>query len=253
MTYYQLMSGDQARDFSQVMYDFGVAIVGPGRFGSLDTSLESYPEKELNKVDWLKKVVPGDRIVLKSGRSLIQAIGEVKSINNSIYHYLNCFEDVDGWDLQHACYVNWKKINHTLSNVLLDRSTVSRLRQQPVIDIVDRLWVAQDFLVPRFQPNIQDEPLFTYDTLEEALINMGMRVDDAENTVRTISKVEKLANWYNNENHITSEHEIRAFLVIPLLYALGWSYQKMAVEYNHIDIALFPTIDRKMPKIIVEN
>src|SRR5258706_3743036 len=141
MTYYQLMSGDQSRDFSNVMYDFGVAIVGPGRFGSLEQNMETYNQNgEWPKVQWLKEIRLGDRIVLHSGQFIIQAIGEVTSKDGSLYHYSNCFEDIDGWDLQHHCYVEWRIVNHQLTDSYLSRSTAQRLNQQKVIDIVESLW-----------------------------------------------------------------------------------------------------------------
>ena len=44
MKYYQLSSGDLSRDFSQVMLDFGVAIVGPGNPGPITQFKEHYKQ-----------------------------------------------------------------------------------------------------------------------------------------------------------------------------------------------------------------
>jgi hypothetical protein len=41
-----------------------------------------------------------------------------------------------------------------------------------------------------------------------------------------------------------SEHETVAYLVVPLLRAIGWTPQRMAVEWNHIDVALFERLPR---------
>jgi len=35
-----------------------------------------------------------------------------------------------------------------------------------------------------------------------------------------------------------SEHEIRAYLVWPLLHVLGWSEQCIKFEWNHLELAL---------------
>ncbi len=49
MKYFQLMSGDTSRDFSQVMFDFGVACVGPGLDGSLIGQARTVYEQDANE------------------------------------------------------------------------------------------------------------------------------------------------------------------------------------------------------------
>lgn len=50
----------------------------------------------------------------------------------------------------------------------------------------------------------------------------------------------RATNWYSGqaENRPT-EHEIVAHVVLPLLKALGWSEQLLAVEWHKIDMAVF--------------
>ncbi len=36
-----------------------------------------------------------------------------------------------------------------------------------------------------------------------------------------------------------SEHETRTFLITPLLVALGWSEQRIKIEWDKLDVALF--------------
>ncbi|MCB0738668.1 MAG: hypothetical protein KDC92_14225, partial [Bacteroidetes bacterium] len=94
-----------------MMFDFGVAIVGPGGAGSIIDNEEYYRVKgEWHKLSWFKIAEPGDRIVLHSGQSIVQGVGEIVEKDGSVYQYSSFFEDVDGWDLQHFCNVNWKKI-----------------------------------------------------------------------------------------------------------------------------------------------
>lgn len=40
------------------------------------------------------------------------------------------------------------------------------------------------------------------------------------------------------------ESETISYLVVPLLRALGWTPQKMAIEWNKVDVALFNTLPR---------
>lgn len=44
-------------------------------------------------------------------------------------------------------------------------------------------------------------------------------------------------SWHNEGD--TSEHEIRTFMIVPLLQALGWEPRRIKVEWRHTDIALF--------------
>ena len=66
-----------------------------------------------------------------------------------------------------------------------------------------------------------------------------------------------LADWYNKNDCEVLEHEIRTFLVIPLLISLGWSEQKIKIEYNNIDVAVFSKPFKgnykESPKIIIET
>jgi hypothetical protein len=52
----------------------------------------------------------------------------------------------------------------------------------------------------------------------------------------------------------TSEHETVTYLVVPLLRALGWTPQRMAVEWKRVDVALFAQLPRgdKNLQVVVE-
>ncbi len=201
----------------------------------------------------------GDRVVLKRGRSTIQAVGEVVKYNESIYNYSDCFSDVDGWDLQHFLKVKWKDICIQLENsTALHRSTMSRLHKVEVISRIEKEWGDHEFIRDKHViPRETSTKEIDYHELEEELINLGLRIQDAENTSRTIEQVEKLANWYLNHKLSGTEHEIRTFLVIPFLQALGWSPQKIGIEVSvnrsKLDIVLFRDNNREHPKIIVET
>ncbi|MDZ4779859.1 MAG: hypothetical protein SGJ19_06380 [Planctomycetia bacterium] len=48
--------------------------------------------------------------------------------------------------------------------------------------------------------------------------------------------------WYRSSGLATnrpSEHEIVAQVILPLMIALGWSEQLLAVEWHKIDLAVF--------------
>ncbi len=48
-----------------------------------------------------------------------------------------------------------------------------------------------------------------------------------------IGELTRIAKWYQRANK-PSEHETVAYLVVPLLRALGWTPQRMAVEWNRV-------------------
>jgi len=255
--FYQLASGDSHRDFSQVMLDFGVAIVGPGNPGRIEEARDFYINSgEWSKLSWLEDVKEGDIIVMRSGQSYIQAIGEVISKDGSVYHHSDCFEDIDGWDLQHYINVKWKNIELQFEGRALTRSTVTRLRNKEVINKINSVWDKSDFIKSKHsivEPDKKKNKV-EYNEIEQHLINHGFRISDAINTSQTIERVEKLASWYRTSGlKNISEHEIRTYLVIPFLEALGWPPQKMAIEWNKVDILLFKDVTRQSPYILVET
>lgn len=255
MKYYQLMSGDSTRDFSRVMLDFGTALVGPGRYGSIIENQHVYEEKgHWGKLAWLLEASPGDRIVLHAGKSQIQAVGEIIESNGQIYQYSPFFSDIDGWDLNHFCFVRWKLITKTFDDAPLSRSTAQRLHKEEVIKFIEDNWDSYSFVEPRYEMT-QDAEELTYEQIEDELIDSGLRIEDAEQTVKTMERVEKLAKWYlkQDDDFPKSEHEIRSFVVIPFLYSLGWSHQRMSVEYGNLDIVLFSDASRTEAKIFIET
>ena len=91
--------------------------------------------------------------------------------------------------------------------------------------------------------------------LVEDLIGNGLRPADAETVIQTIWRVRRLARWYARHGRELSEHEIRTFLIVPVLLAPGWSEQKIKIEWNHTDISLFPKVFEKgiEPDVILES
>jgi hypothetical protein len=60
----------------------------------------------------------------------------------------------------------------------------------------------------------------------------------------------RIARWYESTHSAPSEHETVAYLVIPLLRALGWTPQKMGIEWQRIDVALFGNVPRKSEHLV---
>lgn len=262
MQYWQLASGDATRDYAEVFLNFGIASLGPGDPGPInDDTIPIYKEKkEYDKIYPITQVKTGDKIILRNGQRIIQAVGEVVEYNGNVYNYSNCFSDIDGWDLQHFVKIKWKKIEKTYSGNKMTRSTMQRLFQETVIEDVENEWENKPFISDKYpitEP-CENEKL-SYEEIEEFLILNGHRISDAENVRNTIHRVEKLANWYitNHKTIVATEHEIRTFLVVPFLDALGWSSQlisiEKSVERKKLDILLHDNSDRANPKILIET
>lgn len=59
-----------------------------------------------------------------------------------------------------------------------------------------------------------------------------------------IDELVRIARWYQRTES-PSEAETTAYLVVPLLRALGWTSQKMAVGWSGVDLALFSALPRR--------
>jgi len=243
---WQIGTGDGTRSYLDIFLKYGVALVGPGdagREGESKTNLFYKLNPDIR--NWgavLKKVKLNEWIIARKGVQKILAIGQVeKEIDHS-----NLFSDVEGWNLQHYVKVKWyvpntpeRKIQFN-SNVL-SQSTLSRCYGQ---DVYDQIYKTDFYLSPR---EFEVEKLVVPKQIDHSdvmkmLIDEGLRIQDAENISSTIQRIIRLAQWYRQNDKETLEHEIIAFLVLPLLIALGWSEQKIKLEYQNIDIALFKEV-----------
>lgn len=103
-TVWQISSGPRSGPYADEFISHGVALVGPGDTGPWRPSnlLSEWPQVRL----FASEVQEGDVLLLRSGNSQVQAIGIIASD----YMYLDQFDDVNGWDLQHARRVRWFRL-----------------------------------------------------------------------------------------------------------------------------------------------
>ena len=105
-TVWQLAGGPASRMFADVFLKYGVGLIGPGDAGSWTPERDD-DEFEGGFVRRLSREVKvGDVFLLRTGMSTICAVGIVASE----YMYLNQFDDVNGWDLQHGRRVRWGRL-----------------------------------------------------------------------------------------------------------------------------------------------
>lgn len=59
-----------------------------------------------------------------------------------------------------------------------------------------------------------------------------------------IGELERIADWYKHSSG-PSEAETISYLIMPILKLLNWTPQKMAIEWNNVDLALFRQLPRQ--------
>lgn len=240
---WQIGTGDDSRSYSDLFFKFGVAVVGPGNPGKegSEAANKFYAEHK-GRTNWgavLNQVKVGDWLIARPGTGRITGVGRV----TGPMCYGNFFEDVEGWDLQHYVPVEWYRPvvegdELKLDQKYLTRSTLQRCYKEEVFEAIRNTPFQREeatLPVDKLQEPVDEE----LGAITNALIDSGVRIQDAENVMLTIGRVIRLTNWYYTHDRDVLEHEIRAFLILPLLVALGWSEQRMKLEYLHADIALF--------------
>ena len=257
MPVWQIQAGGQGRDYADVFLRFGVILVGPGSEGEYFANQDAYNQPDSSSFrpfirPLAEELAEGDLVALKrpNGRRWeIVAVGKVASD----YLFNPVFSDVDGWPLQHCRRVCWKTPATQTVTRGLRRGTFFRVHQQEVIDEIEQVWSAGEQVDPATPP---DEPGdISVDQLIDSLMVEGLPVQDAEVIASTIWRLRRVAQWYSAHGSDVGEHEIRTFLIVPLLVALGWAEQRIKIEWKNIDVALFdsPYSERSMPLIIIES
>lgn len=225
--YWQVAAGSSERDYSEEFLKFGMAFVGT------DT-------EKMNMVE------EGDIVILKSGVTMIRAAGRVVRRDGKVggdgdKKWL-C--DFDGWNLPAYCYVDWCEGNVPATG--LARGTMREVHIQALRDAAEK--IIEDKTGPRDpEPEPESTKGVTDDELISFLIEQGLRVSQADELTKTISRIRRLADYYYNCGvrwEDVREHEVRTFLVVPLLLALGWAEQQLKIELpcggrKSVDIAGF--------------
>ena len=87
--------------------------------------------------------------------------------------------------------------------------------------------------------------------ISDFLCDKGVASASISNLLNEIGELIRIANWCYRRVEIPSENETVNYLVVPLLRALGWTPQRMAIEWKKIDIALFSGLPRSEDRLSV--
>ena len=254
MTTWQIAAGDGNTDYADVFLKFGVILVGPGNGGEYFEKEDAYLKKPYYR-SWMKRfaeeISEGDRVILKRPNSRNQwkiiAVGEVISE----YKFHEVFSYVEGWDLQHYRRVTWKVPNEDVITDGLTRGTLSRAHQKRPLEKAEKIWKSGTRITPSEIPELPKK--LGIDQLIDALMKDGYPEQDAKRITGSIWQLREIAEWYRGK--YVGEHEIRTFLIVPLLISLGWEQKKIKIEWEKIDVTLFeaPYSGQNNPFIVIES
>jgi hypothetical protein len=249
---WQQAAGDTDRDYSDLCLKWGVILNGPGYAGAWPECRQKLTKdgcssKKLTDLRrFAEEISDGDLVVLRRGTSSVLAVGEVVGK----YDWRPEFGDIDGWEIQHVRRVRWlwesteePKIFETYA--LKQGDTTQKLESKIIEEWLSNL----DIPIERYNrellhlPEIKETEEIAVTDISEFLFDHGVASDSITSLVSNIGELIRIAKWYQRTS-MPSEHETVAYLVIQLLRALGWTPQRMAVEWSRVDIALFKNLPR---------
>ena len=231
---WQVSAGPSDRSYADQLVDFGVALIGPGDTGPWrsDRADEEFEGGFVRR--FAAELGVGDVLLLRTGLSTLRAVGLVASD----YQYLPQFDDVNGWDLQHARRVRWCPLpepydfgGHVFG---ANPTRLSRVQSVDVVEYADRFvrspptdWQGCALPgLPAEEPTLKAPP----PELREL-----------------IAQVHDLSALYWDTDAFGErpmEDELVAHYVVPFLHALGWPVERIAVKWRRIDVSVFSELPR---------
>ncbi|MCY2963632.1 MAG: hypothetical protein NT069_08290 [Planctomycetota bacterium] len=258
-TIWQIAGGDTDRSYVSTFLRWDVVAIGPGQFGRWPECKSEarrgnrYSARVMTCLERFYGMQAGDLVVLRLGTSSIYGVGEVVG---SATLWLDDFGDIDGWDLEHVRRVKWLWKNEpqpqTFDSMTLKwGDTVQKLTSPKVFE-----WLSQLDLpaasatrglreLPKSCVNGQPGSLAKIEKVADLLFDEGIPAKSIDDLLEQIDDHVRIARWYARTKQAPSESETVAYLVVPLLRTLGWTPQRMSVEWNHVDVALFNRTPRK--------
>jgi hypothetical protein len=174
----------------------------------------------------------GDVILLRIGTDNVVAVGVIASD----YQYLEQFDDVHGWDLQHARRVRWRVLPspQVFSSRVFGANPprFSRVNSDEVVLFANEVmaieidaWQSSPLpALPSFEPAWENPPQWL-----NGLVGL------AQDWSRMI---------WQEQKFFPSEDEMLVHFVVPLFRSIGWPQELLAVQWNYIDLAVFRSLPR---------
>lgn len=237
---WQIAGNPGERPHLDVFLQYGVALIGPGDPGPWSAARpDEHFSDEMSSSGravraFASEMQVGDLVLLRISGSTIAAVGIVASD----YLYLNQFDDVNGWDLQHARRVRWTRLPQAYSFDMAvfggNPARCSRTWSEEAIEYAERF--------------VKSPPTYWQDAALPALPAEEPPIGEVHEALREIvAQAQDLANlcWDRNRfGEHPAEDEMVAHFVVPLLRALGWPPERIAVKWRYIDVSLFSALPR---------
>lgn len=234
MNVWQVSARSTARSYAETFLSYGVALVGPGDAGrwSVDRGDAEFDGPHVRR--FATDALVGDTILLRTGLARISAIGLIASE----YLYLEQFDDVNGWDLQHARRIRWFRLpsDYEFSAPVFGAGPprFSRVASADVLGYVERFLASPptDWQAAALPPMAAEQP---------PLSVVPGPIQDIVIQALDLAPIIRSATGFGDP---PSEDEQLTHLVVPLLRALGWPPERVAVKWRCIDVALFIALPR---------
>lgn len=255
MTWWQIACGAGGRDYAHLFLDHDMMFLGPGDPGPYSEAAYR-AEVDAGRLSTQKRgsirrfcedVQPGDVVLLRKAHRVL-AVGVVPEAE---YRWDEAFDDVRGWNLQHTQRVIWQDhLGDALDQLQNAAGLFASRKQIPMFTAVGDEKVLKPLmpLVDQFRERALRPPppapsaVLADDNLAQELFSRGLSNKSTEDVLAALNRQRRLLQWYYDHGEATgrpTEHEVVAHMVLPLLLALGWSEQLLAVEWNKIDLAGF--------------
>jgi hypothetical protein len=225
---WQIGGGPSGRPHAELFLRHGVGLIGPGDPGRWQAGRADNDYGGSSCVRrFASEAQPGDIVLLRSGNSVVKAVGLIAGG----YDYLPQFDDVNGSDLQHARRIRWCPLpeDHDFGQPVFGTRQFGEVAKVEVVDYAQRFVrsAPTDWQTAALPPLPPEEAMLT-DIPERLRDLVGFALD--------------FANQPFGER--VSEDEMIVHLIAPFFRALGWLPEQIAVQWHHVDVAIFPRLPR---------
>lgn len=245
-TLWQHAAGDRGHKHVDLCLNWDVILTGPGDVPWAESDQHAARREVRAFCDEMQE---GEIVILKLGVSDVYGVGVIGK-----YKWCDEFNDVDGWDLGHTRRVHWlwfgeHGVDHKSFHPKrpLTRSTTQRIYNDVVRQWLKDLDVDEDVQERVYRELPAPSSNVTGDEIAVYLFSRGIASDSIRNLLDPNGEFLQIAKWYNGWEwgSSPSEHETVSHLVVPLLRILGWTSQRISLEWNQIDVALFSRLPRE--------
>lgn len=231
---WQISAGPASRSYADVFLRHGVALIGPGDPGpwTPERGDEAFEGSFVRR--FASEIAAGDVVLLRTGLARIAAVGVVAGG----YEYVNAFDDVNGWDLQHVRRVRWVRLpsGHQFGSAVFGANPprCARVWNEEVVDFATRFLNSPP-------TNWQGAALPPLPAEEPPLANVP---DAIAGLVAQAADLLPLMQDSQRFGELPSEDEMIVHFAVPLLCALGWPPERIAVKWRYVDVAVFSALPR---------